>query len=291
VSRRVLIAEPSRTLASLMRLTLGELPEALGVTLEVAADGREALGLARERPPTVLVADATLPGLDGYALAAALRRLPGGAAVKILLTVSDHAPPDPERLAYLAIDDVLPKPFERANLLERVRALLEAAGAGDAPAGGSAIGFATPRVEGPLTRPPAPRPGLTSSADLASMVDAEVARRLPEAVDKALDGRLEAALRWAAEELLPRLVDEAVQRAMEDLRPRLERVAAEVVEASLPELSDRAAEGLQGAARDLVAERIPQELPAMAEKIVWKVVPEIAEDLIREELRRLTQDD
>ena len=111
---RILVAEPSRTLSALIRAALAD----LGADIELAADGANALASARARLPDLLVCDQGLPGLDGYALAHAVKQLPGGKKVATLMLVPDHVSPDPERLAYVGIQDVLAKPFERAVLLE-----------------------------------------------------------------------------------------------------------------------------------------------------------------------------
>ena len=95
VTRRILIAEPSRTLTTLIRLTLaGE-----GVELEFVAGGHRALERARAERPDLLITDAHLPDLDGYALAEAFRRDARLRQVAVLLTIADYESPDVERLA------------------------------------------------------------------------------------------------------------------------------------------------------------------------------------------------
>lgn len=89
-----------------------------------AGDGLAALALARERLPDLVVADISMPGLDGYELCAQIR---GDAELEglpvILLTARaglDH------RLEGLraAADDYLTKPFEGAELRARVDNLI-----------------------------------------------------------------------------------------------------------------------------------------------------------------------
>ena len=89
------------------------------------SDGRDALADARKSPPRLLIADADLPGIDGYSLAEELKEAPESAAVPVLLLVADWDGPDADRVAHAGIADVLPKPFEQHGLLERVRALLK----------------------------------------------------------------------------------------------------------------------------------------------------------------------
>ena len=70
------------------------LADALGLLLKwwgfraaVAYDGLSALALASADPPAAVVLDIGMPGMDGYDLAARLRRLPGmGQALLVALT-------------------------------------------------------------------------------------------------------------------------------------------------------------------------------------------------------------
>lgn len=66
---RVLIVEDSRDTAEMLR----ELLELAGCRVRVAHSGKAGLRLAREARPDVVLCDLGLPGMDGYAVAAALR--------------------------------------------------------------------------------------------------------------------------------------------------------------------------------------------------------------------------
>lgn len=159
---RILIAEPSRTLASLIRLTLAD----VGATLTLVSDGQDAARAVAEAMPSLIITDAELPGLDGYAFVGAVRRLAGGREVPVLLTMSVHHQPDPERIAFLGIEEVLTKPFERAALLERIRGMLpratqtyEAPTAPE-PVSASAATWPPAAPQPQRTPPPAPHSGL-----------------------------------------------------------------------------------------------------------------------------------
>ncbi len=60
----------------------------LGFHVDVATDGLEAFEVARQRPPSVIVSDVLMPGLDGFGLALAIRQEPRLASVPILLVTS-----------------------------------------------------------------------------------------------------------------------------------------------------------------------------------------------------------
>jgi two-component system response regulator MprA len=92
-----------------------------GYDVQTAADGPEALRIARENPPNAVVLDVMLPGMDGLDVCRRLRR---GTNVPILMLTARDAVPD--RIAGLdsGADDYLVKPFDFDELLARIRALL-----------------------------------------------------------------------------------------------------------------------------------------------------------------------
>lgn len=95
-----------------------------GYRVDAAADGQEALDLARDEPPDLVLLDIMLPGVDGVEVC---RRLRSASEVPILMLTAKEAIED--RVAGLdaGADDYLVKPFAFDELLARVRALLRRA--------------------------------------------------------------------------------------------------------------------------------------------------------------------
>ena len=92
-----------------------------GYEIRIAGDGEAALGAANDFVPDLVVLDLGLPKLDGIEVA---RRLRAADDVPILmLTARDALESRVEGLDSGA-DDYLVKPFERQELLARLRALL-----------------------------------------------------------------------------------------------------------------------------------------------------------------------
>ena len=116
----VLIVEDEKHLADGLRFNL----EAEGYEVETVADGEAALKLllAGDARFDVVVLDVMLPGVDGFHVAAELRR--AGSFVPVLMLTARGRPEDVLRGFESGADDYLPKPFELAVLIARLHALL-----------------------------------------------------------------------------------------------------------------------------------------------------------------------
>ena len=126
---RVLVVEDEQPIRDLVARYLAR--DAFDVA--VAADGREALEVARRQRPDVVILDLNLPGLDGLEVCRQLRVFSD--AYVIMLTARGE---EVDRIVGLSIgaDDYLVKPFSPRELVARVHALLRRPRtAGTAPAG------------------------------------------------------------------------------------------------------------------------------------------------------------
>jgi two-component system response regulator MprA len=114
---RVLVVEDDEEIAGVLQRTL----RLEGYDVRLTGDGEAALTDARAYVPDLVILDLGLPGLDGLEVA---RRLRADDDVPILmLTARDAVESRVEGLDSGA-DDYLVKPFERQELLARMRALL-----------------------------------------------------------------------------------------------------------------------------------------------------------------------
>jgi signal transduction histidine kinase/DNA-binding response OmpR family regulator len=90
-----------------------------------AGNGDEALARIAEDLPDVVVSDVMMPGIDGLKLAQALRSDPDTAGVPLLLLSAKAHKRDIVRGLEAGADDYLTKPFDTAELIARIEALLE----------------------------------------------------------------------------------------------------------------------------------------------------------------------
>jgi len=116
----VLIVEDEKHLADGLRFNL----EAEGYSVETAPDGEKGLALLLgERGRfDVVVLDVMLPGKDGFAVVSELRE--AGEFVPVLMLTARGRPEDVLRGFESGADDYLPKPFELAVLIARIKGLL-----------------------------------------------------------------------------------------------------------------------------------------------------------------------
>ena len=118
---RILVVEDDATIRALLEMTL------LGAgyrNVTSAARGDEGLAAARREKPDLVLLDVMLPGLDGFSVARRMREEPNLAAVRIIMVTARTEPEDRVRGLEAGADDYVTKPFDRAVLLARVKAVL-----------------------------------------------------------------------------------------------------------------------------------------------------------------------
>ena len=117
MEERVLLVEDDRSIREVTSLGL----RGSGLRVDTAADGREALAHFRARPCDVVVLDVMLPELDGLEVCREIRR---SSRVPILMLSARGDTVDVVVGLELGADDYVTKPFEMAELVARIRALL-----------------------------------------------------------------------------------------------------------------------------------------------------------------------
>jgi DNA-binding response OmpR family regulator len=117
---RVLVVEDEAHLAGGLRFNL----EAEGHSAQLAGDGESALKrlLDDKEKFDAVVLDVMLPGIDGFAVATALRKAKN--YVPVLMLTARGRPEDVLQGFAAGADDYLPKPFELPIFLARLQGLL-----------------------------------------------------------------------------------------------------------------------------------------------------------------------
>jgi two-component system, cell cycle response regulator DivK len=113
----ILIIEDNLQNLYLMRFLL----EQRGFSVLAAADGREGISAAGRLRPDCILMDIQLPGLDGYAVAAALRADPSLKAIPIIAVSSYPMVGDREKALASGATDYLEKPIDPAIFVDQIR--------------------------------------------------------------------------------------------------------------------------------------------------------------------------
>jgi CheY-like chemotaxis protein len=121
---KLLLADDSITVQRVIALTFaGE-----GLEVVTVGDGDQAVERIAQDLPEIVLADVSMPGRDGYAVAEFVKRSAEHAArTRVVLLTGAFEPVDEGRTRSLGVDGVLAKPFEPQMAIGLVRRLLEQA--------------------------------------------------------------------------------------------------------------------------------------------------------------------
>src|SRR5581483_2434271 len=115
---RVLIVDGDAGARNLLALRLAN----EGYGTEVAADGRSALESVRRDPPSLIISETVLPGLDGYTLLDTLRR--EGRHIPFVFLSARNDALSMNKGLLLGAADFLPKPINTEVLLTKLQKLM-----------------------------------------------------------------------------------------------------------------------------------------------------------------------
>ncbi|HET7127170.1 MAG TPA: response regulator [Lysobacter sp.] len=113
---------------------LAEMLEEAGYEARAIDNGLDALETVHRDPPDLMLLDVQMPGLDGFAVAARMKADPATAAIPIIMLSAMGGRGARVIGLESGAEEYLAKPFDRVELLARVRNLLrlreQAMGAG-----------------------------------------------------------------------------------------------------------------------------------------------------------------
>lgn len=109
---RILVIDDNRDLADSARLLL----TAMGHQVTVAYSGPDAIEAANRTAPEVVLCDIALPGMDGYAVASALRQQLGVGGPRLIAVSGYGSQADERRCRQAGFERLMPKPVDPAEL-------------------------------------------------------------------------------------------------------------------------------------------------------------------------------
>jgi DNA-binding response OmpR family regulator len=261
LTKTLLAVEDSKTMRKVLGITFAN-DEFEAV---LAESPQQAMSQLEQLRPDMVLLDVTLGEVNGYDLCRQVKsRLPG---TPVMILSSRQQPYDPVRGAEVQADDFIDKPFDTQQLRDKVKKLCAQNGARVAPAkaapsaaaSGGMAGAAAPARPAsiPRTPPPAmPPPPLGRPQAPSAGRSAPPSSRPPPPAPQAHAQHAQNA------------VGSAVAANGAALRARLESL----------DLTAEQTQAVLALSREVI------------ERVVWEVVPVLAETLIREEIQRLTRE-
>ena len=117
----ILVADDDPDILSIVSMSL----ETQGYTVHKATNGREAVDLAREHHPDLILMDMMMPVLSGYEAVGELKADAGTRDITIVGLSAKAMATDMERATDAGIDGYITKPFRIAQVLSVVQSYLE----------------------------------------------------------------------------------------------------------------------------------------------------------------------
>ena len=117
MNKTVLVIEDNEQNLYLVRFML----EKHGFTIFEARDGRQGIRLASELHPDLILLDIQLPMLDGYAVAAELRKDPALRDTPIVAVTSFAMVGDREKVMAAGAIDYIEKPIDPITFVDQIR--------------------------------------------------------------------------------------------------------------------------------------------------------------------------
>jgi len=96
-----------------------------GYEIIEAENGEEAIKMAKEVNPELILMDMQMPVMDGFAATSILKNDPETRRIKIIAVTSFAMVGDKEKILQAGADDYISKPLNTRELPERVRKILE----------------------------------------------------------------------------------------------------------------------------------------------------------------------
>jgi CheY-like chemotaxis protein len=317
MSIKILLADDSITIQKVIGIIFG----GEEYSLTVVDNGKAAVEKALEIIPDILLIDALMPGMSGYEVCEHIRATPELAAKPILLLTGSFEPFDETKAKNCGADDFIAKPFESQQIIAKVTELCELS----ASRSFEAAQLETELPTTPPSLPEESE--TTEESETAAQpkdiweaftpVEPEVEAAAPsddtEAYQAGMQSEVTDSAPWMPvdeqsyvfeEQAAADLPVETAEEAPHEEEPAFGDVSfAEAVEPvagfeepvetviTPEEIPEEAADVAVAAPAALTEEQLRAAIAGVSkdviERVVWEVVPDLAETLIKEAIRRI----
>jgi CheY-like chemotaxis protein len=265
MTKKLLVADDSPTIQKVVKLAFaGE-----DFLVEGVEHGNEALEKVKVLRPDLVLADVSMPGLNGYELCGRIKADPDLAATPVVLMSGIAEPLDEDGARDAGCDGHLVKPFGTELLIRTVRELI-GAGADDSAASAE---FVSARTRDSFL-------GNGSILDIFGASLPGLQRSRPSLVEPPPGGS-----HAVPEESRP-VPDPGEEAVLETPQP-VPQMARQVIPFPGPKSSDlqSAAVELPEEIIDAIAQRVIRQMsPDVIREVAWEVIPDLAEIIIRQYL-------
>jgi DNA-binding response OmpR family regulator len=254
VATTILAVDDSVTMRKVLEITFAG-PEFRCITVP-GADA--ALDKLKSDKPGLVVADVTLDGKNGYDLCKAIKQ--ASPSTPVIILSSKQNPYDSAKGSAAHADEYMDKPYDSTQMLDKVRKLLASTGRAT---------DAKPAPETPkVVQAPAAKPAHPVAAAAASHAGAGTPQRAKTMLYNP------GGVNTPSTSQQPAVKPEAAKPAGATPTPVNGQMTAQLEALGL---TPAQVEGVLALSRDVI------------ERVVWEVVPVLAETLIKEEIARLTK--
>ena len=321
MAKKLLLSDDSQTIQKVVELVLG--PE--GFEIKSYGNGAEALNALESVMPDLVLADIEMPGLNGYQLCEQLKGNARTQHIPLILLAGAFEPFDEDYMRSVGADDCIIKPFESHELLSKVNSLLAQADIGEpssamvqipAPAVTEAADTITAGQNEWFEAPHFPAAGETRPdgkdfeeelkesmrileeewkhelpPEPAPMSIEEISKMVKDAVGVRDDTPAE---RLPAEPLIRKDVPVIDTRAVEDI---VRDSVKYLTESISPVIEETVRTQIAGILPGILEEGLKKNLAEMTGPLqglisaeIKRVVPELAERIIRREIEKITSE-
>jgi CheY-like chemotaxis protein len=112
---------------AVLRVGLKRFLEKRGFLTRACTDGREAVRALQQAPADVVLLDAQMPNMDGFEACAAIRAMPHGERIPIIMITANEDEASVDRAFAVGANEYITKPVHWAVLGHRLRQLIAAA--------------------------------------------------------------------------------------------------------------------------------------------------------------------
>jgi response regulator RpfG family c-di-GMP phosphodiesterase len=119
--KKILLVDDEIIIRKLARNTI----QSQGYLILEAANGKEALDMARREMPDLVLLDIKMPGLNGFQVCQQLKKEPSTQHIIIIMLTGELSEEEREKGIIVGADDFFVKPFSPLALLNKIRILLE----------------------------------------------------------------------------------------------------------------------------------------------------------------------